>query len=237
MAEEIANERWAAIESNPEVLTELCHRLGVSEQFEVIDVYSLDPEMLAFVPQPVLALFLLFPSRDEDGERTRPKFKSPEHRLSKEIFFLEQCKGHLDNACGTIAVVHSILNNRDILGLTNSSSPLENFYQKTKDLDFHSRGLTLDGDTDLAAIHNSMVTLGQSRPLSSAKICHHFVCFVDFEGHATELDGANNEGPHVFAEMKDGESFLDTAAQFIKAKYIERSGGNIQFSLMGLVLR
>ena len=28
-------ERWAAIESNPEVLTELCHRLGASDQFEV----------------------------------------------------------------------------------------------------------------------------------------------------------------------------------------------------------
>ena len=35
MTEAVAQERWAAIESNPEVLTELCHRLGASDQFEV----------------------------------------------------------------------------------------------------------------------------------------------------------------------------------------------------------
>ena len=99
-------ERWAAIESNPEVLTELCHRLGASDQFEVniriwlvvgvgggglfvctknlffiqvVDVFSMDPEMLMFIPRPVLALYLLFPSRS-DGERIMMKYSPEKHR-------------------------------------------------------------------------------------------------------------------------------------------------------------
>ena len=67
----VTEERWAALESNPEVLhsapllhpsctssapllqvlSSLCHLGGVPAQWGVVDVYGLDEELLAFVPQ------------------------------------------------------------------------------------------------------------------------------------------------------------------------------------------
>jgi len=234
MTEAVAQERWAAIESNPEVLTELCHRLGASDQFEVVDVFSLDPEMLSFIPRPVLALYLLFPSRS-DGERTMSKFTPEQHRLSGDIFYLDQCDGHLDNACGTIAVIHSLLNHRDMMGLSGSDAPIEQYYQRTKDMkNFKERGMALDADQKVAEIHNSLVVKGQSRPVSCDKICHHFVSVIERDNHLVELDGAYNDGPYVVEELKG--DFLESAVEFIKKKYMDRIC-SIQFSLMALVVK
>jgi hypothetical protein len=53
---------WAAVESNPQCFDELCHALGVPEGWSWSDVYGLEPELLSFVPQPVAAVTLLWPS-------------------------------------------------------------------------------------------------------------------------------------------------------------------------------
>ena len=42
----VSKERWAALDANPEVMTKLCHQLGVSPMFEVVDVLGLDPDIL-----------------------------------------------------------------------------------------------------------------------------------------------------------------------------------------------
>ena len=156
-------------------------------------------------------------------------------RLSDGIFYLDQCDGHLDNACGTIAVIHSLLNHRDMVGLTGSKSPIENYYQQSKDMqNFTDRGKALDADEIVAEIHNSLVAKGQSRVVSCDKVCHHFVSLVEFENHLVELDGAYNDGPYVVEELKG--DFLERAIAFIKKKYLDHIGG-IQFSLMALVMK
>lgn len=35
--------------------------LGVPSDWQIVDVYGLDPDLLATIPQPVLAVMLLFP--------------------------------------------------------------------------------------------------------------------------------------------------------------------------------
>ena len=65
---EEAGDRWPALEASPEGFTSLVQDLGVPASYSFTDVFSLDPEALAFVPRPVKALILAY----EDGLLTPP---------------------------------------------------------------------------------------------------------------------------------------------------------------------
>ena len=165
----VAAERWAALEANPEVLTSLCHQLGVAPTFQVVDVFGLEPDLLGFVPQPALALILLFPSKPRDAEARVTSVA--EHEVSPRVYYLTQLRGHLDNACGTIAVLHSVLNNRDILGLSGDPGCVgERFYQQTRELGHDDRGKCLDTFQDIVTLHNKLVAEGQSRVVESNQV-------------------------------------------------------------------
>lgn len=44
---------------------EVFRKVGVPEEWEINDVFGLDDELLQMLPQPVLALLLLFPINDK----------------------------------------------------------------------------------------------------------------------------------------------------------------------------
>lgn len=83
---------------------------GVPTTWQFADCFSLDEELLSMIPQPCISFILLFPSPDREEEEL-VRSSSPK---TEGVFFMRQL---LDNACGTIAVIHSILNNKDILCL------------------------------------------------------------------------------------------------------------------------
>ena len=64
-------ERWLPIESNPEVMNSFLSKLGVPSDWEICDVFGLDPDLLMMIPQPCLALMLLFPVTEKYHEFSR----------------------------------------------------------------------------------------------------------------------------------------------------------------------
>jgi len=182
-------------------------------------------------------MVLLFPSKNPDGSRAREKLEVENHALSDKVYYLKQIEGHLDNACGTIAMIHAILNNRGLLGLEGGNSHLENFYNETLGMTYDDRGKHLDSHQEIATVHNSLVEEGQSRVVDSDNVCHHFVCVTAADNHLVELDGAYNSGPNVVEKIEEGQTLLSAAAKFIKTKYLDSNPDSIHFSLMALVMK
>lgn len=90
-------------------------RLGVKENVKCVEILGTDPELLEMVPKPVYAVLLLRPINErsekveaEESENLKKKAYQP----PKDLFFMKQ---NIGNACGTIAIVHSLANNPQIL--------------------------------------------------------------------------------------------------------------------------
>ena len=108
------------LESNPEVFTELAHRLGLSPSLAFHDVLSLDDaELLDMVPRPSLALVLVFPASGTYSADLVEKDKGvPEYSLcgdSEEVVWFKQT---IHNACGLYGILHALSNGqaRDFIG-------------------------------------------------------------------------------------------------------------------------
>lgn len=131
---------WVEMESEPAFFNVMLSDMGV-QGVKVQEVYGLDPEMLAILPQPVHALIFLFRYRDvdESGKGT----ECPSH-----VWFANQIP---DFACATVALLN-IVNN--IKGL-RMGEELHNFHEFTRDMDPLSRGDAIDNFEFVRQIHNS----------------------------------------------------------------------------------
>ena len=107
-------------ENNPEVMSSLVHKLGLSSEMSWHDVYSIDdPSLLAFVPRPAHALLLVFPTsaayhkarQEEDEPLSNYSGTGPE----EEVLWFKQTIG---NACGLMGLLHAACNGmtRDLIG-------------------------------------------------------------------------------------------------------------------------
>jgi ubiquitin carboxyl-terminal hydrolase L3 len=100
------------LESNPDVFTELVHKLGIAQSLSFQDVLSLDdPELLAFIPRPAYGLVLVFPTTEPYEKRcAQVEASLGEYQGSgpeEPVIFWKQT---INNACGLYALLHAITN-------------------------------------------------------------------------------------------------------------------------------
>ncbi|OXU24718.1 hypothetical protein TSAR_008378 [Trichomalopsis sarcophagae] len=220
---------WVPLESNPEVMTKFIHKLGVPTKWELVDVYGLEPELLAVLPKPVVALILLYPisPKTEDFKNELEKKEKDSGANNNKVYHLIQ---YVSNACGTVALIHSVANNLNRIELEDGV--LKKFLEETKDLTSQQRGEKLMEAQGISSTHEDFAQEGQTEaPSEDEKVIHHFVAFVERDGSIYELDGRKpypiNHG------SSNSETFLEDAARICR-EYMNREPGEVRFTMMAL---
>jgi len=230
--ERIRKVHWVPLESNPDMLNDFAWKVGLPKDYEFVDVFSTDPELLVMVPPERLAVTLLFKSSSnirKFKEEQNKRIEAEGQKLSADLVYLKQYVG---NACGTIACLHSIGNNSEVLGLSEES-PIGKFLKTIKGKAPKDAGLALVDATDLHSASEASARGGQTAaPEATADVDAHFICFVEKDGDLYELDGNKafpiNHGPTA-------GDLLGTAAQVIKAKFMDQDPESVEFNMMALV--
>ena len=160
--------------------------MGSSYSFH--DVFGMDVELLAMVPQPVIALLLLFPcsaAQSEHKDAQQEQQEASGFVANPKSFFLKQTIG---NACGTIGLIHAIANNLDVIEL--GPGFLKEFIDSCKELSPEDRGEKLEENKGITEEHESAAREGQTEADSEDENVNlHFICFTNVEQRLYEFDG------------------------------------------------
>ena len=212
---------WFPLESNPVVMNKYLASLGVDTTVVSFhDVFGLDEDLLSMLPQPVLALLLVFPVTDATEQEAITSLQKQEESGATSIFgdaaspiyFMKQT---IRNACGTVGILHALLNaepsivrpsfkqqsfidqfSHQIINLT----PLERAELMEKSEELHSAQETAasDGVTENASIDEDVDL--------------HFVCFTKGpRGTVLEFDGRQS-GPILRGDVTSPEVAPETAS-------------------------
>ncbi|KAM3864721.1 ubiquitin carboxyl-terminal hydrolase isozyme L1-like [Diretmus argenteus] len=193
--------------------------LGVVGSWRFVDVLGLEGEALSSVPTPCCAMMLLFPlTQQHESFRQQQANKVTG---DSEIYFLKQT---VVNSCGTIALLHTVANNKSKM-VFDSDSALNKFLDETADMASDDRAKHLEKNQahDVAA-------QGQCRP-EADNVNLHFIAFVNLNGQLYELD-ERMDGPVKHGATKD-ESFITDAASVCR-EFMDRDQGEVRFSVMAL---
>lgn len=179
-----ADDRLTPLSNDPESLSNFAVNIGLDESsFQFAEVFDFDEECLGFIPRPVYSTVFLFPIGDDDGPLESRHAEAV--TLSGQVpWFTKQT---VANACGTIAIIHSVLNNLGSLKI-KSGSWLEKFIAEAKDKSPEDRAKLIEESDDLLEMHEENATVDDT-PLTESSFESHFIAFVIVDGKLWELDG------------------------------------------------
>jgi ubiquitin carboxyl-terminal hydrolase L3 len=236
----IYRKHFVPLESNPELFTELIHRLGLSSALGFHDVLSLDdPELLAFIySRPALALVLVFPTTATYEEHIKEEDKLTEDYsksgAEEEVMWYKQT---INNACGLYGILHAVSNGhaRDFIV---PESHLHHLIEKCQPLEPLDRAEALENDMELESAYRMVATRGTSAVPANPEdeVDFHYVCFVksNKNNHLYELD-SDRKGPKDRGPLQPNDDVLSESGRIAIKEFIQREDGqNSNFSLLVL---
>jgi len=225
------------LEANPQLMTDLIHKLGVSQALQMHDVYSLtDPDLLSFIPRPALALLLVFPvSAVYESHRMSEDSLSHDYKGKGEAEPVIWFRQTIRNACGLMGLLHAV-SNGPARNFVEQGSTLDDLITKAVDLLPEERSRLIEKTHALASAHREAASVGDTAaPDAQDDVDLHYVCFVkDNQGGFWELDG-RRKGPIKRGDLEENEDTLSTKALTLgPLKFLEREGGDLRFSAVAL---
>ncbi|CAD6564744.1 MAG: ubiquitinyl hydrolase 1 [Tremellales sp. Tagirdzhanova-0007] len=226
--------KWVPLESSPEVFNTWARSLGLPESpLSFQDLFSLEPDFLGFIPKPVKAVLLLFPSSFSKDVREQEEKDGEGTWEGEGVWWIKQT---ISNACGSIGLLHALLNlpSSGPYALAPNSA-LMNFKAASLPLSAIDRAALLEKADFFENAHTSAAQSGQSAIPDDLDVIHHFIAFIEAENskgenRVVELDGGRN-GPFDRGACTD---LLQSVATVVQEKYIARSGGDINFNMIVL---
>ncbi|CAI6332535.1 unnamed protein product [Periconia digitata] len=231
---------WRLVENNPDVMNQLAAKLGLSSELEFYDVYSLDdPELLAHIPRPALALLVIIPLTPAWDQFRKAEDATMEPYAGfgpdEPVIWFKQTIGH---ACGSIGLLHSVFNSPAV-DYIKPDSDLATIRNLAIPLDMTKRAQMLYDSEPFEIAHKSVEQAGDSAAdLTGEREGGHFVSFVKSAGKLWELEGSRN-GPLERGSLDEDEDVLSPRALDLGIKRIielnaDGGGENLQFSCIAL---
>jgi ubiquitin carboxyl-terminal hydrolase L3 len=228
--------RWLPLESNPDVMNNYMHKLGLPASFGFHDILSFEDWALQMVPRPALAVLLLFPMTKANSEFRKEQELDLTNRrgelelLEQGLFFTKQ---YVPNACGTIGLMHAVLNAmktgmvtvKEGAWLDRLLKAIEAGSGESDDI-----GAMLEEDEELEVAHGEGAAAGQSNQPSEVNL--HFICFVHHNGYLFELDGTK-KWPVCHGDCTPA-TLLRSAIDTVKSKFVALDPANPNFNLIAL---
>ena len=236
----MAKKQFIMLENNPDVMNYLAQELGFdTSAFSFHDIYSLtDPDILAFIPRPALALLVIIPLTPTwHEERTAEDKDKPEYAGKGEEEPVIWFKQTIGDACGSIGLVHCLLNTSASKHI-QPSSPLDQIRTSALPKSMWERAKVLEDSDAFEKAHADAAKLGDTPPQSGEHRGQHFVAFVKAaDGHLWELEG-DRKGPLDRGVLGDDEDVLSPAALEKGIGRLMRieseKGGDLRFSAIAL---
>ena len=207
-----SRENWVGLESNPTVMTEYAQKLGVSDRWAFSDCWGLDADALRHVPKPCVGCIFLYPFSQVEARK-----RALGTRRGCEVAGVWHMRQLVGNACGAVAIMHTVMNCLDRVSSGAPGGFLTEFGQNTKGVDAHERGKLFA--PALRQVHSEVAPAGQTAaPRPTADLDFHFVSLVEVQGRLYELDG-NNDGP-LECGVVGPQGFLPAVVAHVKEAYI-----------------
>ncbi|CZT41810.1 related to ubiquitin carboxyl-terminal hydrolase [Rhynchosporium secalis] len=229
------------LENNPQVMNALSARLGLSPTLQFYDVYSLDPSANDYLP-PVHALLVILPLTPAwDASRSAEDAPLPEEYTgsgpSEPVIWFKQTIGH---ACGSIGLLHCLINGSALQYLTPGSLALK-IREVAIPLKMDDRAKMLYDHTAFLDAHQSVAELGDTIAPDAAtgdRLGQHFVSFVKGEdGNLWELEGSR-KGPlnrgYLGEESLLSEKGIGLGIGRVIGMERASGGGDLRFSCIAL---
>jgi len=227
----VKRKMWLPLESDPNLVNNYMRKLGVdTNKFEFHDIFGLTPDGTMHIPTPILAVMLLFPIT-EASEKARveeeKKIAESKAKAPEGVYHVTQTVG---NACGTIAVLHAVLNNMDRLK-PKEGKFFSKFLEETKTMTSKERAKALGESKDLEVEHEVVAKAGKTKANAKEFANLHFIAFIKKNDVLYEMDG--RKSMPISHGKTSGASFLEDAFKQVK-KYMAYAPKDRRFNVIVL---